>query len=120
MDDNSRMENSIVERLENSLDQRSVGGDGYGLSKAINDKMDQLITKLTSPVALPPSPPDESLHNTLLGKIVDSIHCDVLQEEEEDVFTLELDNELHKRAHAAVIHEKTNEQLKQRKRTVFW
>ena len=42
---------------------------------------------------------------------------DVLQEEEEDVvFTLELDNKLHKRDCAAAIHEKTKAQLQQRKK----
>ena len=42
---------------------------------------------------------------------------DVLQEEEEDVvFTLKLDNKLHKRDCAAAIHEKTKAQLQQRKK----
>ncbi len=32
----------------------------------ISDKLDQLITKLTSPIALPPTLPDKSVHNTIL------------------------------------------------------
>ncbi len=42
------MENSILERIEHSLDQCSVGGDGYGLLEDISNKLDQLISKLTS------------------------------------------------------------------------
>ena len=45
---NACVGDSIVERIEYSLDQRSVGGDGYGLSKIISEKLDQLIEKLTS------------------------------------------------------------------------
>ena len=37
------LENLIVEKVEHSLDQHSVGGDGYGLSKNITIQLDQLI-----------------------------------------------------------------------------
>jgi hypothetical protein len=39
---NMHTENLIVERVEHSLDQHSVGGDGYGLSKNISTQLDQL------------------------------------------------------------------------------
>ncbi len=36
---NMHMDNLIVERVEHSLDQHSVGGDGYGLSKNISTQL---------------------------------------------------------------------------------
>lgn len=41
------IKNVIVERIEHSLDQHSVGRHGYGLLN-FNEKLDQLIFKLTS------------------------------------------------------------------------
>lgn len=115
LEDNSRMEMSIVEKMETSLDQRSVGGDGYGLSMTINDKLDQLITKLTSPITLPPLPDTD---RTVLDMMDDtSWNCCLAEEEEDIVFTIDADEEIRKKAHAAAIAKKTKQQLKERKKT---
>lgn len=73
------------------MDLCSVGSDGYALSQAQSDRLNQLIIKLTIPLALPPTLPNESVNNAVLEEMVESICCDVLQEEERDAMsTLEL------------------------------
>ena len=103
LDDNSWIKNSIVERLENSLDLHSVGGNGYGLSKAISNKLDQLTTKLTSPIAQLQNLPHDSNQSTLAQDITDTFGCDVLEEEEDIVFTVEIDERLQENARDAPI-----------------
>ena len=70
------------------MDLCLVGGDGCGQLKAISDKLDQLMTKLTSPIAQPQHLPYDSNNNTLAQDIRDSFCCNVLEEEEVIVFAV--------------------------------
>jgi hypothetical protein len=58
--DNARMEQSIVERIEASLDRRSVGGEGYSLGKEILEKLDRLEASFSHPIVVPQLPALES------------------------------------------------------------
>ena len=48
--DNALLEKFIIEKVENSLDMGSAGGEGYGLWKQIDNKLDELICHVTEPV----------------------------------------------------------------------
>ena len=52
---NSRVVHEVLTGLTGELDKRSVGGEGYGLSREIDHKLDQLLQQMTAvrPVQLP-------------------------------------------------------------------
>ena len=111
--DNVRIEKAIVDGIENSLDMRSVGGDGYGLSKRIDRKLDDLIAKISSPIAAPTLPhPD----NTNEDNTDDGFWTGDVFEEEDICLTFEEDQSLVEQAHQSTIRERTKRQLIEHKK----
>ena len=55
LSDNSRVVHEVLTGLTGELDKWSVGGEGYGLSREIDHKLDQLLQHMTAvrPVQLP-------------------------------------------------------------------
>jgi hypothetical protein len=55
LSDNSRVVHEVLTGLTGELDKWSVGGEGYGLSREIDHKLDQLLQQMTAvrPVQLP-------------------------------------------------------------------
>ena len=80
-------------RIEHSLDEHSVGGEWFGQSKNISDKLDQLITKLTIESGVFLVPEDESIGEE---NMVNSYCKDDLSLEEEIEFTVECDKDVCK------------------------
>ena len=54
--DNTRVVKEVCEKIISELDLRSVGGEGYGLSRDINQKIDLLISRLDNPREVAPCP----------------------------------------------------------------
>ena len=54
--DNSWVVKEVCEKVVSELDLRSVGGEGYGLSRDINRKIDLLISRLDTPREVVPCP----------------------------------------------------------------
>jgi len=54
--DNSRVVKEVCEKIISGLDLRSVGGEGYGLSRDIDKKIDLLISRLDTPCEVVPCP----------------------------------------------------------------
>ena len=54
--DNSRVVKEVCEKIISELDLRSVGGEGYGLSRDIDRKIDLLISRLDTPQEVVPCP----------------------------------------------------------------
>jgi hypothetical protein len=110
--DNARLEKSIVDKVEHSLDMRSVGGEGYGLSKQIDSKLDELIRRVTEPIQVA-APTKDASHST--AEIFD--HCDAFDvEEEEDVLiTIQEEEVMHSDMLQKAIRTRTEEQMKRRK-----
>jgi hypothetical protein len=46
-EESDRIIDTVTTRVNNSLDERSVGGDGYGLTKQVLEKIDLLIEQST-------------------------------------------------------------------------
>ena len=55
--DNSRVVKEVCSKMEQELDLQSVGCQGYSLSRAIDRKIDLLISRLDSPPEVRPSAP---------------------------------------------------------------
>ncbi len=77
--DNSRVVKEVCEKIISELDLRSVGGEGYGLSRDIDQNIDLLISSLDTPREVVPCP------NTQVPKDEDGDHflfetCDVDKE----------------------------------------
>lgn len=55
LSDNSRVVHEVLTGLTGELDKRSVGGEGYGLSREMDHKLDKLLQQMTAvrPVQLP-------------------------------------------------------------------
>ena len=111
--DNVRIEKAIVDGIENSLDMQSVGGDGYGLSKRIDRKLDDLIAKISSPIAAPtlPHPDNKNEDNT-----DDGFWTGDVVEEEDICLTYEEDQSLAEQARQSTIRERTKYQLIEHKK----
>jgi hypothetical protein len=62
------LEDSLHARFEESLDSRSVGGKGYGLSKVISAKLGAIEELLRRPMPAPPAVEADSM-NMLFGDI---------------------------------------------------
>jgi hypothetical protein len=90
---------------------KSVGGDGYGLSQQIDQKLDQLIERAMMPVAMP----SQNSQNEINQFVEDYNNCDGLDiDEEEDVCITVTD---YNAMEQQLVHDKTKEQLKRRKTT---
>ena len=114
--DHERMEQSIINRIEASLDNRSVGGEGYGMAKQIMDRFDQLEKAIASPI-VPPRPATHADHAdiVIVDKAADEPWDFNLEEEEDIDFTTEFDTEALAVAHDTTIQDKTQAQLRKRK-----
>ena len=103
------LEDALSERFENSLDMRSVGGEGYGLTKEIHAKLQELLERPA--ITLPPPLPTEA---ATLQEVVDGIckeaHYDV-EEEEDVVLTFEGGSAVQEQVRDALVRAKTKEQL---------
>jgi hypothetical protein len=107
--------------LEEQLDLRSVGGEGYGVSKEINSKLEELL-KRVDVIAAPTVPANLVVGEMDLNEVVDRI-CGVIDsdyEEEDDVVVCidSVSNDLEDHFKQATIRKKTQEQLKRRTITV--
>ncbi len=111
--DNVRIEKAIDYKIENSLDMQSVSGDGYGLLKRIDRKLDDLVAKISSPIAPPTLPhPD----NTNEDNTDDGFWTGDVFEEEDICLTFEEDQSLVEQAHQSTICERTKCQLIEHKK----
>jgi hypothetical protein len=85
-DESKHLEESLSRKFEEQLDLRSVGGEGYGLSCQINEKLYALLKHVDTITAHPSPPPSPGQPDRLLDiaeEICSSFDGDV--EEEEDV-----------------------------------
>ena len=113
--DNSRVVMEVCEKIISELDLRSVGGEGYGLSRDIDRKIDLLISRLDTPREVVPCP-NTQVPNDEDGDPFFFETCDV---DEEVVITFEecltaSQQESAQKSKAA----ETRRQLKRRKLTV--
>jgi hypothetical protein len=111
--ESKRLEDALSERFEHSLDMRSVGGEGYGLTKEIHAKLQELLERPA--ITLPRPPPTEA---AMLQEFVDGIcyEADYDFEEEEDVvLTFEGGLAVQEQVWDALVRAKTKEQLGKRK-----
>ena len=113
--DNSRVVKEVCEKIISELDLRSVGGEGYGLSRDIDRKIDLLISRLDTPREVVPCP-NTQVPNDEDGDPFFFETCDV---DEEVVITFEecltaSQQESAQKSKAA----ETRRQLKRRKLTV--
>ncbi len=113
--DNSRVVMEVCEKMIAELDLRSVGGEGYGLSREIDQKIDLLISRLDTPREVVHCPNTQVPHDEE-GDPYFFKTCDV---DEEVVITFEecLTAAQQESAQKSRVAE-TRRQLKRRKLTV--
>jgi hypothetical protein len=111
--DNNRVVKEICERVEKELDLRSVGGEGYGLSREIDRKLNLLISRLDSAPEIRPSPPRPQAPDDEDGDPVIFETCDV-----EDEIVITFDERAPTVAANRTRIAETRRQLKRRKLTV--
>ena len=78
----NRLESAFVTKLEEQLDLHLVGGEGYGLSAEINNKLAELLKWAVEPVPQVTARVDMDLNEVMEGICVE---IDSDGEEEEDV-----------------------------------
>jgi hypothetical protein len=118
-DESKRLEESLSRKFEEQLDLRSVGGEGYGLSRQINEKLEALLKRadtITAHPALPPSPAQPDRLLDIVQEICGAFDGDA--EEEEDVCITFEESVAVESVREAAIRCKTQDQLKKRKLTV--
>lgn len=116
IDDNTRVINAVNAHVDAALDARAVGGENYGMAKAMMDKLDQLIA--SSEKAF-----NERVANASVPFATDA---DAGAEEDEDTsfglaeefadFTEEEEAILQEQARDAAVKERTKQHIEQRKK----
>ncbi len=87
-DESKHLKESLSRMVEEQLDLQSVGGEGYSLSRQINEKLEALLNlkhagTITAHPALPPSPAQPDRLLDIVQEICGAFDGDA--EEEEDV-----------------------------------
>ena len=108
--DSNRMIHTIIDGIENSLDRRAVGGDGYGLSREIDRKLDYLIDRVNNPIT----------HNesTTKAGTEEVIEFKTQADEEDDEIIITFDEPMDDFIVDRMRRQKAKEQVKRRKMTV--
>ena len=103
------MIHAIIDGIENSLDRRPVGGDGYGLSREIDRKLDYLIDRVNNPIT----------HNesTTKAGIEEVIEFRTQADEEDDKIIITFDEPMDDFIVDRMRRQKAKEQVKRRKMT---
>jgi hypothetical protein len=110
-EDNDRVIKKITDHFDKSLDDRAVGGEGYGLTKTVLDKIDLLIQQTSREYT-------ERIANATENVTDDnsvSFNIDHELDEDDAVFTMEEDVVLHERAVTVSRKERAKQLLEQRK-----
>jgi hypothetical protein len=106
------LEDALSERFENSLDMRSVGGEGYGLTKEIHAKLQELLERpaITRP---PPLQTEAATLQEIVDEICKEADYDI-EEKEDVVLTFQGGSAVQEQVRDALVRAKTKEQLGKR------
>jgi hypothetical protein len=79
LSDNMATKNEIIASIETSLDNRAVGGEGYGHLREIYKMLETLLRRADAPVPPPPQVPDVTADELV------EFNCQADDEDEEAV-----------------------------------
>lgn len=105
--ESDRVVHEIVEGIKTSLDWRAVGGEGYGLSREIDRKLDMILERVNNPTI------QDGSHVDAIG-IEEMIDFNAQVDEEEDIL-IEFDEPVDNFDIDKVTRLKVREQVKRRK-----
>ncbi|KAL3771963.1 hypothetical protein ACHAWO_007240 [Cyclotella atomus] len=116
LSDNMATKNEIIASIETSLDNRAVGGEGYGHLREIYEMLETLLQRADAPVPPPPQVPDVTADELV------EFNCQADDEDEEAVVDITFEegtggihqaNQATQSAHLA-----SKRQMKKRKMSV--